>query len=81
MRLAKTCIKVENARAIVRVAVGLNIRSISKDKGILWRIAVVLKIEIDMTFIYCLLAFGAGFFLGIFAIALIVFSGDKEKRE
>ena len=33
-----------------------------------------------MTFIYCLLAFGAGFFFGIFAIALLVFSGDKNRR-
>jgi len=34
-----------------------------------------------MTFIYCLLAFGGGFFFGVFAIALVVFSGDKEKRK
>lgn len=34
-----------------------------------------------MTFIYCLLVFGAGFFFGIFAIALIVFSGDKRRRD
>lgn len=34
-----------------------------------------------MTALYCLLAFGAGFFFGIFAIALMVFSGDKEKRD
>lgn len=34
-----------------------------------------------MTFIYCLVAFGAGFFFGIFAIALIVFCRDKERRD
>jgi hypothetical protein len=34
-----------------------------------------------MTALYCLLAFGAGFFFGIFAVALMVFSGDKRRRD
>ena len=34
-----------------------------------------------MTAIYCILCFAAGFLFGVFATALAVFSGDKEKRE
>lgn len=34
-----------------------------------------------MTALYCILAFGAGFLFGVFAAALLVFSGDKNKRE
>jgi hypothetical protein len=34
-----------------------------------------------MTVIYYLLTFAAGFFFGVFATALVAFSGDKEKRE
>lgn len=34
-----------------------------------------------MTVIYYLLTFGAGFLFGVFAAALLVFSGDKNKRE
>ena len=34
-----------------------------------------------MIVIYSLLAFALGFFLGILAIALVVFAGDKEKRK
>lgn len=33
-----------------------------------------------MTVIYYLLTFGAGFMFGVFATALMVFSGDKDKR-
>lgn len=33
-----------------------------------------------MTVIYYLLTFAAGFFFGVFATALVAFSGDKEKR-
>lgn len=33
-----------------------------------------------MTVIYCILSFGAGFMFGVFATALMVFSGDKNKR-
>jgi hypothetical protein len=34
-----------------------------------------------MTVIYYLLTFAAGFFFGVFATALVAFSGDKEKRD
>lgn len=34
-----------------------------------------------MTVIYYLLIFAAGFLFGVFATALAVFSGDKEKRK
>jgi len=34
-----------------------------------------------MTIIYYLLTFAAGFLFGVFATALAVFSGDKEKRD
>lgn len=34
-----------------------------------------------MTFLYCLLAFATGFLFGVFATALTVFSGDKNKRD
>lgn len=38
------------------------------------------RIERTMTVIYYLLTFAAGFFFGVFATALVAFSGDKEKR-
>lgn len=34
-----------------------------------------------MTVIYCILSFGGGFVFGVFATALMVFSGDKDKRD
>lgn len=34
-----------------------------------------------MTIIYYLLTFAAGFLFGVFATALAVFGGDKERRE
>lgn len=34
-----------------------------------------------MTVIYCILCFGGGFAFGVFATALIVFSGNREKRD
>ena len=34
-----------------------------------------------MTAVYCILCFAGGFLFGVFATAILVFSGDKNKRE